>query len=135
MAALRFRFGLTPLEDVAGWGDAGDRMHWFGLTDGWYRIEAGEDVVPPGDIDYYVARLWADVVRWAAAVLEPLPGGLVPLLRDVREGRLPARLRIDVDHLVKEHDARTRTLALALDRPWTTDWDAVRRAGRRMLAD
>ncbi|MFJ2954023.1 DUF5984 family protein [Streptomyces sp. NPDC087270] len=37
---IRFRFGLTPLAEVEPWG-AGRELHWFGLTDGWYGIDAG----------------------------------------------------------------------------------------------
>lgn len=37
-SAIRFRFGLTPLEEVKPWG-AGRVLHWFGLTAGWYCLD------------------------------------------------------------------------------------------------
>jgi hypothetical protein len=78
---LRFRFELTPLEDVTGWGESRDKIHWFGLTDGRYWVEVGEGVrLPAPEVDYYVARLWEDVLQLTASVLEPTPPDLVALL-------------------------------------------------------
>jgi len=35
---IRFRFRLRPITEVSPWGPD-RRLHWFGLTDGWYWIE------------------------------------------------------------------------------------------------
>ncbi len=90
---LRFRFELRPLREVKPWGADRPTLHWFGLTDGWYWIEAGDheflrytdEAVRRWDLrrpypDYYVARLWEDliVLRWA--LQEPVPADLVPFV-------------------------------------------------------
>ncbi|HEX6872493.1 MAG TPA: DUF5984 family protein, partial [Micromonosporaceae bacterium] len=33
---IRFRFELTPLDQVQPWGSDHDHLHWFALTDGAY---------------------------------------------------------------------------------------------------
>ncbi|WP_442929507.1 DUF5984 family protein [Micromonospora sp. WMMA1949] len=38
---IRFRFELYPLDEVSPWGRDQPRLHWFGLTEGWYWLEAG----------------------------------------------------------------------------------------------
>lgn len=39
---MLFRFRLRPVADVMAWGDAENQhLHWFGLTDGWYWLDAG----------------------------------------------------------------------------------------------
>ncbi|WP_370584974.1 DUF5984 family protein [Micromonospora sp. ANENR4] len=38
---IRFRFELYPLDEVSPWGRGQPRLHWFGLTEGWYWLEAG----------------------------------------------------------------------------------------------
>lgn len=62
---LRFRFQLTPLDQVAPWRE--HWPHWFGLSDGTYWIEIdGQRLLceKTGEpfIDYYVARFWEDLV-------------------------------------------------------------------------
>jgi hypothetical protein len=83
---IRFRFVLTPLGRVAPWGHEDRSLHWFGLTDGWYWIElAGHELLRYAPdtlrqhpyVDYYVARLWEDVVEMTPAVLEPVPADLL----------------------------------------------------------
>lgn len=86
MARLRFRFSLTPLDQVGHWGDGS--LHWFGLTDGTYWIELGEhDLLRhQGEpvVDYYVARFWEDLCLLAPDVLEKVPADLAEfMLADV----------------------------------------------------
>ncbi|MGA3541832.1 DUF5984 family protein [Micromonosporaceae bacterium DT194] len=67
---IKFRFELYRLDEVSSWG--GDRpvLHWFGLTEGWYWLEAsGQELLrrtrqvdPHPYIDYYLARFWEDVM-------------------------------------------------------------------------
>lgn len=56
-------------------------MHWFGLTDGWYWIEVGElrllQYADGSGIDYYVVRLWEDLLQLLPALLEDVPEDLV----------------------------------------------------------
>jgi hypothetical protein len=65
---------------VAPWGSDTPTLHWIGLTDGWYRIEAGERELL-GPADYYVVRLWEDVNALTPKVLEPVPADLRPFIR------------------------------------------------------
>lgn len=37
---IRFRFELYPLDEMSPWGSDQPRLHWFGLTEGWYWLEA-----------------------------------------------------------------------------------------------
>lgn len=92
---IRFRFGLTPLAEVRPWGRPGHPvLHWFGLTDGWYVIDLGEHellryseravrrlrAVGGGPshpyVDYYVVRLWEDLLALLPAALDPVPEDL-----------------------------------------------------------
>lgn len=39
-----FQFELRQLDQIQPWGAPDDpNLHWFGLTDGWYWIQVGED--------------------------------------------------------------------------------------------
>ncbi|GLX07134.1 DUF5984 family protein [Microbispora sp. NBRC 16548] len=82
---IRFRFVLTPLGRVAPWGHEDRALHWFELTDGWYWIELADHELlryTPDTrgqrpyVDYYLARLWEDVIEMTPAVLEPVPADL-----------------------------------------------------------
>ncbi|MGW4830343.1 DUF5984 family protein [Amycolatopsis japonica] len=82
---IRFHFRLRPLADVETWGDR--HPHWFGLTDGWYWIDVNGHKLfhhpsntvagKPAPVDYYVARLWEDLLEMLPSVLEPVPADLV----------------------------------------------------------
>ncbi|MEU6412490.1 DUF5984 family protein [Microbispora sp. NPDC046933] len=88
---IRFRFALTRLGGVVPWGDEDRSLHWFGLTEGWYWIELADHELlryvpgPPRHadstarpyVDYYLARLWEDVIEMTPAVLEPVPADLL----------------------------------------------------------
>ncbi|MFC3499978.1 DUF5984 family protein [Micromonospora krabiensis] len=94
---IRFRFELRPLAQVHPWGRERRTLHWFGLTDGWYWIELnGHELLRYSDqtvrrrqtdgyegmpyADYYVVRLWEDLLQLLPAVLEPVPTDLVPFV-------------------------------------------------------
>ncbi|MFI6265835.1 DUF5984 family protein [Micromonospora sp. NPDC051006] len=94
---LRFRFELRPLDQVHPWGRDRRTLHWFGLTDGWYWIELnGHRLLRYSEqtvrrwradgwhgsphVDYYVVRLWEDLLQLLPAVLEPVPADLVPFI-------------------------------------------------------
>lgn len=94
---IRFRFGLRPVQDVEPWGGESPTLHWFALTSGWYWIEVGDHellrysertlrgwAVEEGAcgaqipyVDYYVARLWEDVLEMVSVLTEPVPADLV----------------------------------------------------------
>jgi Family of unknown function (DUF5984) len=79
-----FRFELCPLDEVSPWGGARPRLHWFGLTEGWYWIDAnGYELLrrsrvehPLPYIDYYLARLWEDVITLTPYAMESVPDDL-----------------------------------------------------------
>lgn len=94
---IRFRFELRPLAQAHPWGGDRRTLHWFGLTDGWYWIELnGHELLRYSDqtvrrwqadgyqdvpyVDYYVVRLWEDLLELLPAVLEPVPADLVPFI-------------------------------------------------------
>jgi len=75
------------LAEVGLWGGDTPTLHWFGLTDGWYWIELGDvrllkfaaDYDIPY-VDYYVVRLWEDLLALLPAALEEVPDELVEFL-------------------------------------------------------
>lgn len=99
--AIRFRFGLTPLEKVRPWGREHPVLHWFGLTDGWYCIDLdGHEVLrysertvqelqndsdggrPHPYVDYYVVRLWEDMIALMSEAMDPVPQDLLDVAAD-----------------------------------------------------
>jgi len=94
---IRFRFGLRPVKDVEPWGGERPTLHWFALTSGWYWIEVGDHELlrysertlrrwaiedgesgePTPYVDYYVVRLWEDVLEMVPLLTEPVPADLV----------------------------------------------------------
>ncbi|WP_436777348.1 DUF5984 family protein [Yinghuangia sp. YIM S09857] len=103
---IRFRFELRPLAHLQRWSEA--PAGWFALTDGWYCIDVGaaellryaDESPDPFDahVDYYVARLWEDLVDLLPAVTEPVPGDLTAFLADEpAEGWLSACDDVDQD--------------------------------------
>lgn len=90
---MLFNFKLVPLEKIEPWGDPGNqRLHWFGLTDGEYWIQAGDNALLEYSAyvqnkswatrycDYQVVRLYEDLMEMVPYVLEPVPDSLVPYL-------------------------------------------------------
>ena len=86
---MLINFTLVPIENIRPWGSAGNyRLHWFGLTDGEYWIQAGEAALfEYGDnaqiaganryCDYQVVRLYEDLMEMLPYILEPVPEPLV----------------------------------------------------------
>jgi Family of unknown function (DUF5984) len=95
MALLEFK--LKPLKEVMPWGEEPElNLHWFGLTDGIYYMNVGEEQLfrsskeillhwkkeyPDMDIncpyvDYHVVRLYEDLLEILADVLQPIPAEL-----------------------------------------------------------
>jgi hypothetical protein len=81
---LAVHFELRELSYVAAWTDqaGGLHLHWFGLTDGWYDVQVGDDHLfrpaksdEPG-VDYHVVRIWEDLIEVAPSALEPVPEAL-----------------------------------------------------------
>ncbi|MET9555618.1 DUF5984 family protein [Streptomyces sp. NPDC006645] len=91
---IEFRFGLTPVNDIHPWGGDTPSLSWFSLTDGWYDLEAdGRHLFryPDGSyVDYYVVRLWEDLLDALPLALEPVPRDLVPFIAGDHSTWLPA---------------------------------------------
>jgi hypothetical protein len=97
-----FNFQLRALADVTPWGNPDQpRLHWFGLTDGWYWLQMDknnelfrytpelldhwyksypEKTISSPYVDYYVVRLWEDLLEILPDLLESLPPTLVHML-------------------------------------------------------
>ncbi|MEV4481501.1 DUF5984 family protein [Micromonospora coxensis] len=97
---LQFAFELRPVLQVPPWGSDRPNLHWFGLTDGWYWINAQDcellryrdNAVRRWELErpypgYYVARLWEDVLALRWALQEPVPQDLVAFV----DGTFPRR--------------------------------------------
>ncbi|WP_327146992.1 DUF5984 family protein [Nocardia sp. NBC_01327] len=98
---MRIPFELAPIDEVVPWGEH-RTLHWFGLTQGWYGLEVagiellryteqtqallGEDPTVPRWADYYVVRLWEDMLGVLPQVLEPVPGDLAEFFAGGGEG-------------------------------------------------
>lgn len=101
---MLFNFELFPIDDVAPWTTPSEgnakSLGWFGLTQGWYWIDTGAgelfhysdalvkhwspdypDVIGRPYTDYYVVRLWEDILQMLPAILEPLPNDIAAYIR------------------------------------------------------
>lgn len=100
---FRFSFRLVPLEQVSPWGAGTPYLSWFGLTQGWFWIEAGDRelfryareflemgpdprsegrAAPLPYEDYPVVRYWEDLLKMLPATLDPLPGDIAARVAD-----------------------------------------------------
>lgn len=93
---MLFDFYLCPLEEVKPWGKPQNlSLSWFGFTEGFYRLQVGSEfllnysdelvnhwakqfpnIYGGPYVDYYVVRLWEDILDMLPNVLEPLPSEL-----------------------------------------------------------
>src|SRR3954452_12950922 len=78
-----FCFDLRPVNEIEPWtGADGLCLSWFGLSDGWYFIDAAghhllEYAAGTECVSYQVARLHEDVVEMLPDVLDAIPEPLV----------------------------------------------------------
>src|SRR4051812_21332756 len=99
MSGLQFDFQFRPVSIITPFGRERQRLHWFGLTDGWYWIEIGDDQLfrysdalmaheepwlsTPDTfpyVDYYVVRLWEDLIDLLPTILAPVPDSVADKL-------------------------------------------------------
>src|SRR5882762_8970848 len=87
---FRIAFQMDDLGKVPPWGKPGEsRLHWYGLTSGrfWIETESGNPLEYTSEIqrswslpcrtpDYFVARLFEDLLSILPLVLEPVPGDI-----------------------------------------------------------
>ncbi|WP_425395966.1 DUF5984 family protein [Aeoliella sp.] len=83
-----FNFTLRPLEQIQPWGEPDDpNLHWFGLTDGCYWIQAGNSRLfeyskfaqsegAPHLCDFQVTRFYEGLLELAPYALEVVPEDL-----------------------------------------------------------
>jgi Family of unknown function (DUF5984) len=89
MSRELFQFVLRPLDQIEPWGGReGPSLHWFGLTDGDFWLQAGYATLFEYSSaarsrigvsrfwDYQVLRLYADIFEIAPYALEPVPDDL-----------------------------------------------------------
>ena len=70
---MLFEFVLRPLEEVQPWGVDEPTLHWFGLTDGWYWIEAGDFRSKLSFTFAYILQVLAESGRGQAAPVVTIP--------------------------------------------------------------
>ena len=89
-------YDLDDLENVPSWGKPGEcRLHWFGLTSGRFWIETPSGTLleytaaiqeswslPGQHPDYFVARLFEDLLSILPAILEPVPADIATRIAD-----------------------------------------------------
>jgi hypothetical protein len=103
---LRIHFALRPVAAIQPWSNDGrPSLSWFGLSDGWYWLEVGDQELfraadapagTPPYADYQVVRLWEDILAIAPAVLDEVPADVAANVRD-HESWLAAVERIVAD--------------------------------------
>lgn len=103
---MLFNFRLRAVSDIVAWGGERPTLHWFGLSDGWYwlTVAGGElfrfsrelmqreepwrsDPAVPPYVDYYVVRLWEDLLDQLPEMLTPLPPALADRVSDAAAWR------------------------------------------------
>ena len=144
-------FALRPLAEVAPWGrpdDPTDRhLSWFGLTDGWYTIDAKDGRLfqytqemmrhlnPKFDsraaycdwTDYQVVRLYEDLLEMMPDVLSEVPDDVHALVSTV-EARREWRRTVDWVYDSTD-DSQLDTLEAA------TEWARLRKLDSLYLID
>ncbi len=101
---MLFEFQLTPVAEIAPWVTPSrgneKHQHWFGLTDGCDWLEVGgvellryseplleqwareyPDARHDPHVNYYVVRLWEDILGMLPSVLEPVPEDVVSYIQ------------------------------------------------------
>ncbi|OUS29194.1 hypothetical protein A9Q99_08755 [Gammaproteobacteria bacterium 45_16_T64] len=101
-----FEFRLRPLTEVEPWGEEPDlSLHWYGLTDGFYHMNVGEEQLyrysdelmdiwskehsySKPFFDYQVTRLHEDVLCMLSDVLQPIPVRMHEYISTVEKQRV-----------------------------------------------
>jgi hypothetical protein len=111
-----FEFKLNPIEEVHPWGEPSNKsLHWFGFTEGEYRIKVGSEYLlnysseftnylnkkfpeyfsKTTFVDYQVVRLWEDILAMFHFIIEPVPQELHHFLDFGYENYSSLRSRVD----------------------------------------
>jgi len=99
-----FHFQLHPIAEILPWGGKGQTpvLHWFGLSDGRYWMQIGEaevfrlnEMILAADhpdraphplnhyVNYYVVRLWEDILEIVPDVVDPLPPAILERMQSI----------------------------------------------------
>ncbi|GCE28736.1 hypothetical protein KDA_42200 [Dictyobacter alpinus] len=137
-----FHFQLHPIAEIKPWGGKEEPvLHWFGLSDGWYWFQIGETEIfryskpflaayppiphPPRPyIDYYVVRLWEDILEIVPDIIDPLPAPLLQRMESIDQWlnwcKKAEKWREDAREMCSEEesDARGELLSTALEWWW-----------------
>lgn len=102
-----FQFRLVPIDELLPWGQEEPFLHWFGLSYGWFWMQAGNDelfrysqesidqicreypsykATLPYE-DYQIARYWEDLIEMLPAILSPVPDDLAEEIADAPRWR------------------------------------------------
>lgn len=138
---MLFNFNLTPVENVQPWGEPSNLvLHWFGLTDGQYWMEAGRDSLfeyseharqhlgTTQYCDYQVVRLYEDVLEMVPFILEPVPPPLVPYISGDSGRAWKTKLDTILENLddgpdlTRLWDATTASISWTWSREMTTNY-------------
>jgi hypothetical protein len=136
-------FTLTDLGAVRPWGEEHNRLHWFGLTDGSYWMQVGptelfeyasggpSETSDGTHVDYFIARLWEDLLDLLPRVLHEVPPRIEPLLKSRspwQRGKTPeaagafwAARALDCGYLVNPPHIWIWSCAGVTTIQWTTD--------------
>lgn len=96
-------FSLGSLSEIVS---SEPMLSWFRLSDGVFDARVGAHSLyapPPGGVDYYVARLWEDLVRVEPFAVEVVPARLADLIAD------PPTWQKAVDQLLERSPDASRT--------------------------
>jgi hypothetical protein len=127
------------LASVPSWGRDKPTLHWFGLTSGWYWMHGrgsseflrySDEAVRRWELerphpDYYVVRLWEDLIVLRGALQVSVPDDLVPFVDGTFERReFPDRddFGADVDAAFTFQDDHNLYMGYLTDAPVMTCW-------------
>jgi hypothetical protein len=148
---IRFRFTLRPLQDVTPWGGDNPTLHWFGLTDGWYWIEAGDHellrysdrtlsrwAAEDGDdsggsdsgesnphVDYYAARFWEDVLEMVSVLTETVPADLADFVAAELPVWLPEDATPQAEAAADWHSSHSMYMGPLVNAPHVRLWRTI----------
>jgi Family of unknown function (DUF5984) len=138
---MLFDFYLCPLEEARPWGNPPDlSLSWFGFTEGFYRLQVGSEfllnysdgivehytkqfsnIYSGSFVDYYVVRLWEDILDILPDVLAPIPGELSNFLKQNENAWL--QWESDASNWVDRQPDQDRALEIYEHAVW---WQRVR---------
>jgi Family of unknown function (DUF5984) len=137
MALIEFE--LNRINDITPWGEGAGQLSWFGLTDGFYYLNLGDDelfrysdeimahwkhlyphdpTIPHPYVGYQITRLYEDLIEILPNILQPIPKELYSLvITQAKENAWKKRWRYLLD-LVDDEDEKTIDLFFYAESWW-----------------